>query len=323
MSKKASSAAIGLFVLVALGLGVAALVLLGGGRLFHRTYAFVVYFRGSVSGLMAGAPVKFKGVEIGQVKQVYVMLTDVRAESPDVRIPVVISLDPTRIGSPGEQGTPTNLPPIDSFVDAGLRAQLATTSFVTNLRYVSLDVLPGSPKNLVNDSRVPYPEIPTLPNALENAEKQASEVLAQLSRLDIESVLRSAQRTLDGVERLVTSRELDETLRSIQRGAASFEETMRNLSATSASLRRLSDEVSPDVVAISKSVRRASEVVARTADGTEALLATMRGLVEPAGPAVFRFQQSLTEVSATARSLRHLIETVDRDPGILVRGGNP
>jgi hypothetical protein len=49
----------------------------------------------------------------------------------------------------------------------------------------------------------------------------------------------------------------------------------------------------------------------------------VRGLIEPAGPAVFRLEQSLGEVAQAARSLRHLVDTVDRDPGILIRGGNP
>lgn len=323
MSRQASSAAIGLFVLVGLGLGVGALVLLGGGRIFHKSSKCVVYFRASVSGLLVGAPVKFKGVEVGQVRDVYVMLTNARKDSPDVRIPVVISLDPTKIGRPGAGGTPEELPPIETFVDAGLRAQLATTSFVTNLRYVALDIFPGSPKDLVNDERVPYSEIPTLPNALDNAEQQASEVLAKLARVDIEATVRSAERALDGVERLVTSREIDETLRSVQRGAAAFESTMRNVEALSVSLRRLSDQVAPDLVAVGQNARHASQTLIQVTDSADGLVAQVRGLLEPAAPAVFRLQQSLNEVAATARSLRHLVDTVDRDPGILVRGGNP
>ena len=324
MSRKASSAAIGLFVVAAVALGVTVLVFLGGGHLLHRrTHPYVVYFRGSVAGLEAGAAVKFKGVEIGQVTTVYVMLSTARAGSPDVRIPVVIALDPTKIGRPGVSGQPTELPPIEEFIDAGLRAQLATTSFVTNLRYVALDLFPGSAKDLVGDERVPYPEIPSLPTALESAEAQAGEVLAKISRVDIDGTFRSARHTLESLDRLVSSPELGETMRSLQRGAASFERTMGNLDALSATLRRLGTEVSPDVVATGRNARRASETVARVADSTEALVASGRGLVEPAGPAVLRLQQSLTEVTATARSLRHLVEMVDRDPGILIRGGNP
>ena len=323
MSRQASSATIGLFVLAALGLGIGALVLLGGGRVFHKSQTAVVFFRGSVSGLLAGAPVKFKGVDVGQVRDIYVMLSNASKAAPDVRIPVVLSLDPNKIGRAGPGGVPEELPPIEHFVDGGLRAQLATTSFVTNLRYIALDVYPGSPKEMINDPHVPYPEIPTIPNALENAEAQASEVLAKIARADIEGTVRSAKGALDGVEHLVTSREIDETLRSVQRGAAAFEETMHNVDALSVSLRRLADRVGPDVVAVGQNARRATEMLVQVADATDSLVGMVRGLVEPAGPAVFRLEQSLMEVAATARSLRHLVDTVDRDPGILIRGGNP
>jgi len=323
MSRQASSAAIGLFVLAALGLGIGALVLLGGGRVFHKSQMAVIYFRGSVSGLLAGAPVKFKGVDVGQVRDIYVILNNANTAAPDVRIPVVLSLDPSKIGRTGPGGMPEELPPIEHFVDGGLRAQLATTSFVTNLCYVALDVFPGAPKDMINDTRVPYPEIPTIPNALESAEAQAGELLAKVARSDIEGTVRSAKAALDGVERLVTSREIDETLRSVQRGAAAFEATMHNVDALSMSLRRLADRVGPDVVAVGQNARRATETIVQVADATDSLVGMVRGMVEPAGPAVFRLEQGLMEVAATARSLRHLVETVDRDPGIIIRGGNP
>src|SRR5262249_42162363 len=160
--------------------GVTGLVLVGGGRVFRRSFSFVVYFRGSVAGLGVGAPVKFKGVEIGRVTEVYVQVSHPSRDRADVRIPVLIALDPERVGSDaiGDRVQMVLL------VDDGLRAQLATASFVTNLRYVALDLFPGSPKELVGDRSLPYLEIPTLPNDLENAEKEASDVLAHLARVD-------------------------------------------------------------------------------------------------------------------------------------------
>jgi paraquat-inducible protein B len=309
MTRRASSTIIGLFVAIAVALGVTALILLGGGRLFQRTYPFVVYFRGSVAGLSPGAPVKFKGVEIGRVTDTYVLLPTPAAGAADVRIPVVIAIDPTkirRLDADGGLGRPER---IAQLVESGLRAQLATSSFVTNMRYIALDVIPGAPAELVNDPAVRYPEIPTVPTALENAEKQASDLLAHIAAVNIEGLFRSAQRTLDGLDRIVNGRELEETLHAINRAA-------RDVDALAISLRRVTDAAGPDVVAVARNVRRASETA-------ETLLASARDVVEPAGPALFRFQQGLTEVAATARALRHLVEKLDRDPAILIRGGNP
>src|SRR5262249_49871354 len=181
MSRRASPTAVGLFVIVAVALALAGLVLVGSGSLFHRTYPFVVYFRGSVAGLGAGAPVKLRGVEIGRVRAVYVTVSHPSGTTPDVRIPVVIALDPDKLGVPGSRALGDRAR-VAQLVDDGLRAQLAMSSFVTGVRYVALDVFRGSTKDLIADPSVPYPEIPSLPTDLENAEKQVGDVLARLSR---------------------------------------------------------------------------------------------------------------------------------------------
>ena len=70
MSKKISPALIGAFVLGALVLLIVAVIAFGSGQLFRKTQEFVLYFDGSVNGLHVGAPVKFKGVEVGSVKDI-------------------------------------------------------------------------------------------------------------------------------------------------------------------------------------------------------------------------------------------------------------
>ena len=69
MGKRINPATVGAFVLGAIGLILAAVVVFGSGNLFRKTHEFVIYFGGDINGLRVGAPVKFKGVEIGEVKQ--------------------------------------------------------------------------------------------------------------------------------------------------------------------------------------------------------------------------------------------------------------
>ncbi len=69
MGKRINPAMVGAFVLGALGLILAAIILLEGGW-FRKTHEYVIYFGGGgINGLRVGAPVKFKGVEIGEVKR--------------------------------------------------------------------------------------------------------------------------------------------------------------------------------------------------------------------------------------------------------------
>ena len=106
MGKRINPATVGAFVLGALGLILAAVVVFGSGNLFRKTHEFVIYFAGDINGLRVGAPVKFKGVEIGQVSRIQLRLEqEVNRHNgqlrADVRIPVIIELDEEKILSHG------------------------------------------------------------------------------------------------------------------------------------------------------------------------------------------------------------------------------
>ena len=61
---------LGLFVVVTLVVMAAVLFLLGGRKLFQPTFIFETYFNESVAGLELGAPVRFRGVPLGQVSEI-------------------------------------------------------------------------------------------------------------------------------------------------------------------------------------------------------------------------------------------------------------
>ena len=70
MGSKVSPTVIGAFVVGALVLLVAGVLLFGGGKFFQEKLPFVLFFDGSVEGLNVGAPVVFRGVQVGQVTEV-------------------------------------------------------------------------------------------------------------------------------------------------------------------------------------------------------------------------------------------------------------
>src|SRR5579862_1966090 len=61
---------LGAFVVVSLAVLITGLVLLGGRRWFQPTFMFETYFDQSVAGLDVGAPVRFRGVPLGQVAEI-------------------------------------------------------------------------------------------------------------------------------------------------------------------------------------------------------------------------------------------------------------
>jgi paraquat-inducible protein B len=176
MNKKVSPTLIGAFVVGALALVVIAVLMFGSGRFFRTTKDFVLYFDGSVNGLRVGAPVKFRGVEIGSVKNILLRLeTDQKA----LRIPVIIELELEKFTSKGASGAGMEDPEASKqLIDSGLRGQLQMESFVTGLLFVGLDFFPDSPLKLVQTEggRYQYPEIPTQPTPLQVAGSKVNEI---------------------------------------------------------------------------------------------------------------------------------------------------
>ena len=72
--KKIDPRVIGSFVIGAIILAVAGLLFFGPGGFLAETKKYVIFFESSVKGLTVGSPVRFRGVKIGQIRQINVRL---------------------------------------------------------------------------------------------------------------------------------------------------------------------------------------------------------------------------------------------------------
>ena len=75
MSRQASPAVIGGFVVGALVLVVLGILVFGSGRFFADTDRVVMYFADDLQGLQAGAAVDFQGVPVGTVAQIKAVIS--------------------------------------------------------------------------------------------------------------------------------------------------------------------------------------------------------------------------------------------------------
>ncbi len=148
MAKQANKTLIGLFVVGAIVLLVAALVLFGSGKFFTKTNRYVAFFEGSVKGLSVGAPVMFRGVRIGKVDDFQVYYD---AKEQKFKIPVLITLYPDKVhgvGMEGDSSEAENRLMWDQMLKDGFRAELQIQSLVTGQLAVQLDFYPGKPLKL-------------------------------------------------------------------------------------------------------------------------------------------------------------------------------
>jgi phospholipid/cholesterol/gamma-HCH transport system substrate-binding protein len=312
-NRRVSPTLIGAFVLGAVVLAVMAVVLIGSGRYFHRTAPFVLYFPGSVNGLRVGAPVKFRGVEIGSVEDIRLQL---QPDQSVYRIPVIIGLDPEKITSLGGSETILNSSAeYQSAIDGGLRGQLQTESFLTGVLFVALDYFPDSPATLVQLPRTGkfhYREIPTEASSTEKARTAVSEVLTKLAASDLVGLVDSARQTLSELHQLVGSPDLKLTIRSL--GAVAG-----RLGQAAGSVSQMATGLDSNVSGLTQDLRQTSVTATAMMAQAGKVLQHTDAIINDS-PLMYQLTRTLEEVSAAARSVRQLTGYLERNPSSVIFG---
>ena len=297
MSRRANPTVIGAFVLGAAAIAVLAVIVLGGGRFFQRSVTFVMAFS-EVSGLSVGAPVMVKGVQVGQV-------TRIQLRYGSELIAVYAEFHPDRVeGNPAGFSTQAGvLERIKRLVERGMRAQLATQSFVTGQLYVSLDFHPGAPATFTQiDPDVA--EIPTIPTQLAQLQDQLKRLIGDLEKLPLQQIVASALATVESFGTLARSPE-------VKRAVAEVAPTLESLRVLA---RDLDQKIDPVAVSLQATLAEARVAIAD-------LSAEARRLVGDVDREVGPLAANLGRTSDSARALlddaRKTVSTLDREIGTL------
>ncbi len=323
MSKQANPKVIGGFVVGAVALVVAGLLIFGSGKFFTERNPFVMDFEGAVNGLQVGAPVTFQGVPIGTVTDIKANFTP---ESFKMRIPVFIEITPESITVSGER--PGSGTALKELVARGLRAQLQLQSMVTGLLFVQLDFFPDTPPAEARlDPDTGLIEVPTIPTTFQEVTETVRNALETLGKMPLEEIVTDLQETLQGISRLVNSpevmavaRSLDKTLTDVDKlvrdvnervgpATSSFTETMGDISKMA---RNVDSRIGPLVSSLENTVVAARAALEQTRETLS--------VVAPGSPLGYKLIKTLEEMTAAARSLRVLADYLDRHPNAVVFG---
>jgi len=329
MSKKANPAAIGIFVVGAIVLAVVAILMFGSGKFFSQTEQFILYCDDSVNGLDIGAPVKFKGVKIGQVSRIYIRHNQIPESTA---IPIVIEIDTKRLRD--TLGVDIDLADPEAFhehVNFGLRAQLQQASFVTGLLYVELNYYPNAdpPRFVQLPDNQQYLEIPTISSDFNEVFATAASTLSSLSRFNfagigeqIEVLLEEVNNDLREVEFARINQELLGALASAQRLLANpeIQEAITTFNATLTdgrnTLHKLDAKIDPLILDLEQTTAAARATLAtfqRVGGSAEIFL-------QPNSALVVQMEDALRELGDAARAIRLLAEFIEQNPNALLTG---
>ena len=261
-----------------------------------KTYAhkdrYLLYFKGSVSGLAVGAAVRLRGIAIGRVLDIQLIFN---VDDYDFQIPVLVEVEPERIGVSGDPGRIEQAAVVERLVANGLRGQLKSDNLLTGALYVDLDFHPNAPPERPA-RHGDYVVLPTVPAPLEALTTKATSVLEKLDRLPIEQLGRDLAQAAAGANALINSRELQGAVAEMQAA----------LAAVRKSAERLDGELAPQ---LSEALRATSTTMKYAGD-----------IVALNSPLYIKLERMLAEVGAAARSVRLMADYLERHPEALLKG---
>jgi paraquat-inducible protein B len=297
---------VGAFVVGAVILAASAVTVIGSGRMFSERVPFVVHFDANVSGLDPGAPVKFRGVRVGTVREVLLNLSGTQRALDDFRIPVIFEIDMRSIRHRGAVVDLSNPALVDSMIEQGFRAKLVLESMVTGKRYIELDVIPDDPVDLENLAGSPYKEIPVYdaPGFAALQERMA-DILQQIDKVPFDSIFEDITRTLDSFNAIAAS-DLPATLKSVQEGLEAFKQFAEGADGE---LATLGDDLQGISAELTTAIRE-----------LQATLVSTRAQLDPRSPMSVQMTKTLEDLAGAARAMRSLADYLEQNPSAIVRG---
>ncbi|OOG21446.1 mammalian cell entry protein [Thioalkalivibrio denitrificans] len=317
---------LGLFIIGAVATGVLLLVVLGVGNLFRPTVMMETYFDGSVQGLDVGAPVKLRGVTIGEVTGIGFTHARYELDVPPVERHQYVMVDATirvdRLGTGDRVPTPEV---VQALVDRGLRVRLSPQG-VTGIFFLELDFMDPALRAPIEIRWEPeHIYVPSAPGTVTQFIEYAERVGRRLDALDMEGVVDSMQRVLENLEAMTRALDVarinEETIALLGEFRTSAERLDRVLSAPA--LAQVPEDLGTAAVnlrALSESPRF-DETLDNLDSAVRSVERTARGLETTLQGHEHDFVTILDNLRVMSDQLRALTEDAALYPGVFL--GSP
>jgi paraquat-inducible protein B len=325
MSIRANPTAIGAFLIGAVVLLVAGTATLASTAWFEKRSTFISFFEESVNGLEKGAQVKFQGVPVGNVTEILIKIDE---RDKTFQVPVQYEIDLTRLTT--QLGTFVNLEDgavLRQQIADGLRAQLQMESIVTGQLYIELSYRPGAAAAELETMRTAWPEIPTTPSLLAALGTGAGSLVADILRvlyqinemledIDMPQINAAVMASAEAVERLVDSPAIHTALDQVPGMTAQINQTMADVGRLAERASAVIDPLQLQIEGTGTEMTAALQALRGTLEESQGLLSTDSGIG-------YGLQETLASLRDAADALTLLVNSLEQNPDMLVRGRKP
>ena len=298
METKVNYVIVGLFAALLSAAMIAGVLWLSAGKQYSKENdTYVAYMSESVSGLNLNAPVKYRGVQVGQVR----LIALDKSNPEQVRLELAI-----------ERGSPIKEDTIAILKSQGL----------TGIAFVELSGGSIASKALEPKDTPPFPVIKTAPSLMGRVDTGLSSLLANLNKTteNINAILdednrKVLKRALADVASLIGAMaahkaELDKTLNNTSI-------TMENAAKMSAQLPQLLERIAKTTETVDKMAKEATRASVSARKTLDDVAPTAQRLASDALPELERLMVSMREMMD---SLQRVTEQIEQNPAVLLRG---
>jgi phospholipid/cholesterol/gamma-HCH transport system substrate-binding protein len=294
-------ALVGAFVLVLGAVLIGIVLWLASGGAFQKKYdLYLAIMNESVAGLNLNAPVKYNGVDVGKVRNIWL-----EPGNPE-QVNLFFAI---------EHGTPVKEDTVAVLKTQGL----------TGIAYVELSGGARDSPPLVATAGNDYPVIRTKPSLSARLENILTSVLAKLDSTSssINAILSEENKAAfkNALADIATvTRTLAARKDTIDAGMANAARTFENTSRATAQLGPAIDRIARSADAVEK---MGNEVARTSASAGKAVDSVGADVARFTAEALPEFERLLGEMSVLAASLRRLSEKMEGSPGGLLMGRRP
>lgn len=319
---------LGLFVVVGFATLLALVFWFGARKFRQESFTAVSYFDEPVTGLEIGSPVRFRGMTIGNVR-------DIRAALDRHHLAVQMSIDVQKLEEIGLRD-PDDPDPRAVLIPYGLRARIER-SFVTGVAFLQTDFF--------DITRYPIPQYPfeiegntlhSVPSSQKTFERGVEDLLVSVPQLivSLEALTEELHVSLQGAELGETMKVLRAVLEDTRRAVTAFDwpkvydktvETIGAATDASVELKGLAGDLRAEDGVLTRlsndlhSLTTQLEETMRLAE-IPALTASLRRAADTVPPLSDDAADALIALRQAADAFRQLSDLLERDPGALLRG---
>ena len=312
MSEQTQKLRIGIFIITGGLLMIAVLLFLGLSDIFIDKVKLVTRFQESVQGLTVGSPVKYRGVQVGTVSDISIMMQK-------KTVWVVMEIEPRFFRG---LDTSTFCNALQKEIANGLACRLEFAG-ITGMKFIDLDYFRNANADYNIPADLPMNDavyITGVPSAFQDFSSAVVNAMDRLSKIKFEEISSELERSLSSLNTLLADPAIKSTISKLNEAAENLEAStgVINQAVNEERIVNLFDELDKNLKSLNQLTTTFNQtaVEMKLPESTQALRSAADSVIESQKD----ISETLLKLNRTAEAIRIFFDYISKDPSAVIKG---